>query len=367
MNNNNYLLYHKLKNQFLREILLYFPSQLFQIVISKCSKNQYVSLVKEYYKFDSFASIQNVFFKIEKEYPEQIKYLSENILLPMYCVYCNGISTCKDINNVYYINDSYYTPFTSKKIFFSIAGMYYNVKVDDYYSFVKNFKLPFQSIKEDYITKHMPKLSKILKENNIDFSDFDYYRFHRDLAAFEKRDIRKQKLKFINIKNEVVQFFKKNRFYSVGIYVYGSVGIKEPGGQTENFFFTEKSSLKYVLKNFKFFMIKQNFTFHIFSASKDKFVCDDVYYIKEECYKKEKEKKVSYTYNKDGIEIIEYYNDVNSDVNPILTFTSSKELNYFDYTLKHCRLGNYLFIFYQVKINGDRLPKIFSYGSLMNI
>lgn len=370
MENNILFLYQKINKQLLKEILFFFPLKEFLLITSKCPDVQYISLTKEYLGLESFDNMNFVLLKMIRKYPEQIIYLNENIFLPIYSVCANEIITphMKDYNNSFYVNEWLFNPETLNMQLYLIGGIYYNVKVDDYYSFVKNFKLPFQSIKEDYITKHMPKLSKILKENNIDFSDFDYYRFHRDLAAFEKRDIRKQKLKFINIKNEVVQFFKKNLYYT-SCFVAGdgdNLSTQELIIESMRFYIMEKQTLKFVIKNFKFCMLSKHFTFDIFCVNKDNYKIEDAYYIKEKCL--EKEKKVSHTYNKDGIEIIEYYNnDEENEINPIITVTSSNELDYFNYDLNHYRFGSYIIFLYRKKTEEDRLPKILTYGALINV
>ena len=256
MENNNFP-YKKMRKDLFKQILVFFPFNIFQSIISKFPKERLISIMLDYYKFDSFEHMEEIALKVLNEHPDQIPYIKENIFLPFYSVSANGVYECggdaerKTINNPLYANDQIFTPTSTFERLFLIAGIYYNVKAENYYSFLKNFKLPFESIKENYINSNMQKISKILKKNNFDFTDFDYYRFYRDLTIFDDRMVRRKKLKFINIKNEIVKFFKNNHYYFYGCEVEAEKSVYNIICKNE-LFEDFKPKLKFILKSMKF-------------------------------------------------------------------------------------------------------------------
>lgn len=369
MENNNFP-YKKMRKDLFKQILVFFPFNIFQSLISKFPKERLISIMLDYYKFDSFEHMEEIALKVLNEHPDQIPYIKENIFLPFYSVSANGVYECggdverKTINNPLYANDQIFTPTSTFERLFLIAGIYYNVKAENYYSFLKNFKLPFESIKEDYINTNMQKLSKILKKNNFDFTDFDYYRFYRDSTLFDERTVRKKKLKFINIKNEIVKFFKNNPTYYTGCDIPFTKPTVDFFGKNRLFNHT-KSKIKFILKSFKFCEICSNFKFDIYSLDKD-FTCFQIEDIKEECFNKIK-KVSNICSNDDKVEIIEYYDDKNSEINPVISIkTGAKKVEYLHYDLNKFRFGKYLVFTYPTEEMQNHLPTMFIYGALIN-
>lgn len=368
MEGNNFP-YQKLPKHLINQIILFFPFNAFQSIISKYPPEEFQSILKQYYPFN--IKNKSVVFKLIKELPNQMSYLSENMFLPIYNAGVNGVfeptgnERLKNMNNPFYVNDSFFVPTVLNKELFIIGGMYYNVDVKDYYSFLKNFKLPFESIKEDYINTNMQKLSKILKKNNFDFTDFDYYRFYRDSTLFDERTVRKKKLKFINIKNEIVKFFKNNHYYFYGCEVEAEKSVYNIICKNE-LFEDFKPKLKFILKSVKFCMLCNQFTFHIYNINKDYFAYNEIDDLNKQCL--QQEKKVIHTYTSDdGVSITEYYdNDEENIIRPLLSISTTNNVEYIDYELHRYRFGKFLFISYNKKKSTDRLPKIYFYGAMIN-
>lgn len=66
-----------------------------------------------------------------------------------------------------------------------IGSKYYFVEPRNYFYFAKNFKMPFEKIKTDYIKNSIPRLSEIMKKNNLNFNDFEYFIFLGILIIIE--------------------------------------------------------------------------------------------------------------------------------------------------------------------------------------
>ena len=379
--NNNSLLFVMLNENILKEILYFFPFQIIRKIISLCPKKYQHNFYKNFFNikedFDicSFINSERILKTINKKDSEQFIYLDKEIFLPIYTVFASGIpfiekfcplkeNSAININNTFSANDYYFNIKVLNRNMFVLGGIYYDVEPGNYYYFLENFKIPFEKIKTDYINHSMPKLSSIMKKNNLYFTDFEYYIFNRDTGFFDKTNIRKKKLKLTNIEEQYVSFFKRNKSF---FYAYYSTwnDYNEHVGMSYRFEESE-SKVKFVVKRFRFFFLKKNFVFHIYSINTNQVIeVTETPNLEKECLKQPK--KLNHTYSKDGVTIQEYYNCEDNEAEPIITVSPTENLDYFEYPLQHYRLGKYILISYQKKQKSDILPKVYSYGALVNI
>ena len=365
----NISLYKKVKENLLYQILLLFPFCLYRKVIArKCVNNELNVKIKEYLSHYSYKYSDKALNMVYKFNAKQLSLLETEIFLPIYSVFANALpldydlldKTTRHHNNIFCVNDNLFLVEAMNRILFSIGGLYYDVDAGDYYSYLKNFKLPCECIKNNYINTYMKKLYKILEEHKIYFTDFEYYIFHRNSAFLDIMEDKRKKLRFHGIKNKYINFFKKNPYYHGGFAC--SQIHPEIIGINERFLF-KNITVTYILKKFRFFFLQKDISFTIFS-----FLEWDDEYLK--CIDEflEIKKIPSQTFNQDGITITEYesIND-ESSIEPIITLSSSQQMDYLEYSLKHFRVGNYILIVYKKEKSDDKLPKIFSYGVLINI
>lgn len=355
-----------------RQILFFFPNFIFDmIIVKKYSNKEMIKLLNEHSKNYSLQYYPNTPEKVYKENPKEILLLKEEIFLPIYSLFGSGTDMGVDsfyqlnnnMNNPFYVNDFSFTvtPLNMNMVVF--GGIYYYVEPEEYYSYLKTFRLPNDTIKQNYIRDYMPNLSSILRKNSIDFTDFEYYIFHRNTAVFDNKNIKRRKLNLSGIDNKYINFFKHNYYYNFikGMHPNENYYMF---GLSESFKYT-KSTLKFVIKKIRFFFIQKHITFTIFVLNNmDQY---DIENIKESDYL-ETEKKIISSYSLNGITIQEFYNNNNNntDIEPILTFTSSQDMDYFEYPLNHFRFGKFILISYRKEKDNDALPKIFSYGSIVD-
>ena len=120
-----------MRKDLFKQILVFFPFNIFQSIISKFPKERLISIMLDYYKFDSFEHMEEIALKVLNEHPDQIPYIKENIFLPFYSVSANGVYECggdaerKTINNPLYANDQIFTPTSTFERLFLIAGIYF--------------------------------------------------------------------------------------------------------------------------------------------------------------------------------------------------------------------------------------------------
>ena len=181
------------------------------------AKNKYM-FYKNYFNITedfnilSYLYSEKVIKEINQKDSNQLIYLDKEIFLPIYSLSASGIPYLTDFptvkinsdfhfNNTFSVNDYLFTSKVLNRNLNNIGGIYYKVEPGNYYYFVDTFKIPFETIKTDYIHNHMPKLFEIMKKNNIDFTDVEYYIFYKDTAFFAQPPIKRQKLKLTNVPN----------------------------------------------------------------------------------------------------------------------------------------------------------------------
>lgn len=352
-----------------RNVLLFFPKDIFtKIIMRKYGHRDIVLIIIEYMKYYNLKYYSNIPKKLYEENPKDLIKIKREFFLPIYSVYASGMtfsvssydSLENNMNNTFYVNDFFFIANSLNRNLAIYGGIYYYVDPDEYYSFLQTFKLPNQNIKTNYIHDFMPNLSRILQKYSIDFTDFEYYIFYRNTAVFDRRPDKIRKSKLVGIDNRYINFFKQNYYYNFEMSV-SSNEDDDRVGISRSFQFT-KSTLKFVITKFRFFFIPKNANFTIFILNNiDQF---DIEEIREKDYLT-CEKKHDSSYSSDGITIQEFFNENKSDVDPVLTFTSLNDLDYFEYSLNHPRLGRFILISYKIKQEENILPKIFSFGDLI--
>ena len=265
---------------------------------------------------------------VMKKNPEQIILLSKEIFLPIYAIFASGMHVAfyypylevdRNYNNSFSVNDYLFNIYSVLyRSLAIIGGMYYSIEAEKYYSFLEEFKLPDEAIKIDYIQTYIPKLSKILEENNITFTDFEYYTFYQNTAYFYRKiKEKKKKVNLSGIDKKYIDFYQKNPYYDLDIKY-----TEDPYGEIagiSNSFLKENSTLSFVIKKFRFFFIKKNITFTIYCIKKK----GNIEKLEKECHKISKVPDL--TQEQDKLTSTEFYSKDWNSIEPVLTLTSLDE------------------------------------------
>ena len=370
MDKNPQIHFLQLKLFCLEQIFSYLPFKMFRSIIRrKYSKNDYLTQIKNYFFNSSYKYSEHILNEVMNKNPNQILLLNRDVFLPIYAAYASGVPLISfppfitlenNPNNPFCANDYSFNANATNRDLILVGGLYYSIDAGDYYKYLTNFRLPDEKIKADYIQTFMPKFSEILENNNIHFSDFEYYTFYKNTADFAKEKEKKKKiLKFFGIKTEYVNFFKKNHFYRTDfVSTVNEKHEEELIGYTERFF-SFNGSLAFIMKKIRILLVKKNTNFTVYSVNK----LLDVYSIEEECNKSKKVPDVTWCHN--GITVTEYFNSGLNEIEPVISFTTSQDHECFEYDLAHFRLGIFVSILYEKQENFN-MPKIFFIGSLVN-
>lgn len=311
----NYLPFSEMINKRIKQIIMtFFPYHIFEKIIDGKYKNKKYELqLCNYLKYSSFQYSKTIINCIMKKVPENIYLVNNEIFLPIYSVFASGIHTLtlldyltieKNVNNSFSVDDYLLNVKVVNRTLSLLGGIYYSIDAKKYYKFLKEFKLPDENIKHNYIQKHMPKLSKLLEKYNITFNDFEYYTFHTYARYFSIDGFqRKKALSFADITNKYAQFFKKNPYY-----ILPYCCIQKSKDEDEICFCHKKLSYEnntkfFILKKFRFFFIRKDFTFTIYSI---RFI-EDYGEIEDKCFTKPKIPERTYMIN--GLNVTEYYNN----------------------------------------------------------
>ena len=375
-------------------------------------------MIGEYLQKYLYSNSNHIINLILEKNPNQIDLLLRTIFLPIHGYTCNITADYIFCNGQYIfqtIDQRFYESFDETKTLFVLGVVYYRTNARKFFNLLKEFKVPKLSQKNKFINQN-GKILKLLYEHGYKFSDFQYYSFRRDQSEYFTRKIKKEN-PFIHqhqglMNNRFFNFFRTNP----------PLNYRNRLRNFDCFQFINEVTARFVLKKLVFCYLNKDITFSVFysrnyikTKKKKRTLCeilsidgDDSENFQDNSSIAEEEPKsgfFDYRLNSNYLEIdnsfVEkhiYYSNklsttqIKNDVTieeffdenlfeecknhselkliHILTLKTNKNLDFFEYNLKHFRLGKAFVVAFNTNYEGEKshiIPKVLPFGTLVNL